>query len=104
MNLSEQTQTQDAIKIQQLNELLITEVCKKKFLEEELEKERRQRDEYITDVIAQVHLSSTLSLHSPSLLFSDSSRKRCGITIITYERRKIMSKRSSPLLQSRDLF
>jgi hypothetical protein len=48
------TQTQDAIKIQQLNELLITEVCKKKFLEEELEKERRQRDEYITDVIAQV--------------------------------------------------
>jgi hypothetical protein len=67
------TQTQDAIKIQQLNELLITEVCKKKFLEEELEKERRQRDEYITDVIAQVGFLYSLS---PSLTLAHSSSLR----------------------------
>jgi hypothetical protein len=53
--LSHSLQSSDtAVKIQQLNELLVAEVCKRKLLEEDLEKERRQRDEYITDVIAQV--------------------------------------------------
>jgi hypothetical protein len=50
------------VKIQQLNELLVAEVCKRKLLEEDLEKERRQRDEYITDVIAQVRVATLDSI------------------------------------------
>ena len=50
--------------MQQLNELLIAEVCKRKLLEEDLEKERRQRDEYITDVIAQVRSHMRILIHT----------------------------------------
>lgn len=50
-------------KTQQLNELLVAEVCRRKLLEEELARERSERDEYLADIIAQVEKEAKQNYH-----------------------------------------